>query len=112
MENSKNFFKQSVQNKENNIKSLTKVKTHLKTITQMVFGGQPQGELGTSFQRYLDAESQQKIEKSSEWQVIGRVKIKPPGQVKEGNERVEKIYLDQFSAHKVLKALPTLPSIC
>ena len=113
MEEAKKVYKESLKNKEGNVKDLNKVKLHLSKISQIMFGGHPEGELGTSFQRFANSGAMEKVENSSEWQVIGRVKIRPPNtQSNEGKARVEKIYLDEFSAHRVLKALPTLPSIC
>jgi hypothetical protein len=110
---SSDFVKESLDKKEGNLMALSKVKAHLKNINQLLFGGQPDSSQGTSFQKFMTQDATEKLKKSSEWQVIGRVKIKPPtGEKKEGKEKVERIYLDQFSAHKVLRALPTLPSIC
>jgi len=110
---SEEYIKSCIKHRQNNIKALNKAKAHLSRVNQILFGGTPEAELSTCFQRFLDESCTEKIEKSSEWKVIGRVRIKPPNsQPNEGKERVEKVYLDQLSAHKILKVLPTLPSLC
>ena len=77
-----------------------------------MFGGKPSSEISTSFQQFMDDKTIEKVEKSNNWNVIGRIKIKPPAGGDQKPSRVEKIYLDQLSAHKILKVLPTLPSLC
>ena len=77
-----------------------------------MFGGKPSSEISTSFQQFIDDKTIKKVEKSNNWNVIGRIKIKPPAADDKRPTRVEKIYLDQLSAHKILKVLPTLPSLC
>ena len=108
---SKEYLKSTIQNKKSGMKNLKKVNMHMKKINDIVFSGQPDGDLGTSFQKFIHPDTSQKIEKSANWKVIGRVKIKPPAsQSSEAQARVEKVYLNQISAHKVLKALPILSS--
>ena len=113
MQDSEHYLREIIKHKQENIKDLTKAKIHMSKINQIMFGGVPDEELSTSFQKFTDESTIQKIEKANEWKVIGRVKIRPPnGPVKETKERVERVYLDQLSAHKILRALPTLPSLC
>ena len=112
-QDSEHYLREIIKHKQENIKDLSKAKINMSKINQIMFGGVPDEELSTSFQKFIDESTIQKIEKSNEWKVIGRVKIKPPnGEIKDGKERVERVYLDQFSAHKILKVLPTLPSLC
>lgn len=104
---------------QNSMKSLSKVtlnsnslisevKLNISKINYTLFGGQPEGELSTSFQKFMENSTVEKVDKAAVWHVIGRVKINPPKN--EGEARIEKIYLNEFSAEKVLRALPILPS--
>mmetsp|Transcript_7596 Transcript_7596/g.8639 ORF Transcript_7596/g.8639 Transcript_7596/m.8639 type:complete len:136 (+) Transcript_7596:14-421(+) len=109
--NGKDFLKKSLHTKNGGLKSLKKVSMHIRKINDIIFSGQPEGDLGTSFHRFTNADTSAKIDKSTDWKVIGRVKIKPPvAPSNEAKERVEKVYLNQLSAHKVLRALPILSS--
>jgi hypothetical protein len=92
---------------------LSKAKIEIRKIDQIMFGGKPDSEMSTTFQKFMDHTTMKKVDSASDWKVIGRIKIKPPANGgAEKPTRVEKIYLDQISAHQILKVLPTLPSIC
>jgi hypothetical protein len=99
---------QHEETSHNSLRSLNKVKLNISKINHTLFGGQPEGELSTSFQKFMENGIAEKVDKAANWHVIGRVKIKPSQNQDE--PRVERIYLNESSAEKVLRALPILPS--
>lgn len=107
----KDYLKENAQNKQTNLRNLNSVKTNLKKINRYMFGGEPEGEFSTKFRNFDKSGITEKSEQANNWEVLGRVKIKPPSDSQnQGESKVEKIYLDEFAAHRVLRALPILPS--